>query len=299
MNKIRFFLITSIALSMILTTEFYDLNHNGLWDPGEDLINNKQNKFITIGGSVTEVVFKLGLGASVVGVDASSSFPKRVKDLPQVGYHRSISSEGILSMMPTKIIATTDMGPPVAVKQIKNSGVDVEIYNSPKSIDDIINLIDDIAILFDVKKNANLVKDQMYAFKQEIDNICLKYKKPPKVAFFMNPSTGSYSAAGANTNANYLIELIGGVNVFKNDFHRYQKVSKEQILKYNPDLILVASYSKKESASFHFLNGLEFQSLKSVKKDNVIDIKMSDLTMGPSFVSNALSILNKVKIDSK
>ena len=42
----------------------------------------------------------------VWAVDQSSTIPKKVKDLPQVGYIRSISSEGILSMFPTKILTS-------------------------------------------------------------------------------------------------------------------------------------------------------------------------------------------------
>ena len=301
MNYNKVFIVILIGVTTLLNANtFKDSNNNGKWDPGEDLINiYKNDKLVTIGGSVTEVVFQLGLGGLVIAVDQSSTFPARVKDLPQVGYHRYISSEGVLSMMPTKIIATTDMGPAVAVEQIKNSGVNVQIYNSPNSIDDIIKLIDKIAMLFNVEEQADIVKARISSIKDVIDRKASNYKSKPKMAFFMNPATGSYSAAGAGTNANYLIDFLGGVNVFSKDFDRYQKVNKEQILKYNPDIILVASYSPAEKASLHFMDGDEFKSLKCVKEKNVIDITMSDLTMGPSFAPNALSIIKKVSIDKK
>ena len=42
------------------------------------------NRLVTIGGSVTDIVFALGEGDLVVAVDQSSTLPKKVKDLPQV-----------------------------------------------------------------------------------------------------------------------------------------------------------------------------------------------------------------------
>ena len=284
----------------IIDRNFNDLNNNKSWDPGEDLLGlNKSNKFVTIGGSVTEIVFLLGYGQNIIAVDQSSTFPEKVKDLPQVGYIRNISSEGVLSMLPTRIFSTTAMGPPNAVNKIKNSGVNVEIFKDPKSIDEINKLIDDIAIKLDFEDGAKRIKDELNQSLELIGNIISKYNKVPKMAFFMNPSTGSYTAAGSNTNANYMILSLGGLNVFLDDFSKYKKVDKEQILKYNPDVIFVANYNPEQRASLHFINNKEFQLLECINKNNIIDIEMSDLTMGPSFPSNMLSILKRINIDFK
>tara|TARA_B100000427_G_scaffold229501_1_gene192741 strand:- start:227 stop:1084 length:858 start_codon:yes stop_codon:yes gene_type:complete len=256
-----------------------------------------QDRIISIGGSVTEILFELGLGDLVVAVDQSSTFPKEVKDLPQVGYIRAISSEGVLSMNPTKIITTTDIGPPNAIKQIKDSGINTQIFDSPKNIEDIVALIIEVSNLFEAKDKASIAIKEIYKIKDSIKNLASGYAYKPKVAFFMSPSNGSYTAAGSGTNANYLIELIGGNNIFSNDFKRYQKVNKEEILKYDPDIILVASHYPGEKSSSHFTEEPIFKSLSCIKKKNVINISMSDLTMGPSFVSNALSIAKRVNID--
>ena len=113
----------------------------------------------------------------------------------------------------------------------------------------------------------------------------------------MNPSAGSYNAAGSGTIADNLMNLIGGDNVFANDFKRYQKVDKEQIIKYNPDIILVASHYPGQRVSDHFTEAEEFRSLNAVKHNNVIDITMSNLTMGPSFLDGVVTIIDRVNID--
>ena len=57
-------------------------------------------RIVTVGGAATEIVFALERGDDVVGVDLSSTFPESVRDLPQVGYVRSISAEGVLALEP-------------------------------------------------------------------------------------------------------------------------------------------------------------------------------------------------------
>ena len=69
-----------------------------------------KERIITIGGTATELVFALGAGEKVVAVDQSSVFPEEIKSLPQIGYIRAISAEGVLALKPTKIITTSEIG---------------------------------------------------------------------------------------------------------------------------------------------------------------------------------------------
>ena len=258
---------------------------------------SENHRIVSIGGSVTETVFELGLGNLVVAVDISSTLPYHVKDLPQVGYIRKISSEGVLSMMPTKILTTSEIGPPNAVKQIQGSEVDVKIYNSPKTIEEITSLINAISNEFNVRSKAKKINDEIYSVIDSIKNISSTFKRAPRIAFFLNPSSGSFNAAGQGTNADYLIKLIGGINVFSSDFKKYQKVSKEQILQYNPDILIVSTHFPNQNASIHFQNNKEFIYLKALETDNLIEVSISSLSMGPSFASGVLSILKRINID--
>jgi len=104
------------------------------------IFGEKTERIISIGGCVTETVFALNQGEKVVAVDISSTIPNKVKKLPQVGYIRAISSEGILSMSPDYILTTTDIGPPKVVEQLRKSGVKMEIFKSPHSVGEIIDL---------------------------------------------------------------------------------------------------------------------------------------------------------------
>ena len=294
------YILIYLSIVFALDKDFDDVNANGVWDPGEDLlISSKLDKFITIGGSVTEVIFNLGFGNSIIAVDQSSTFPEKVKDLPEIGYVRMISSERVLSKFPKKIFSSKDLAPKTAVKQFQESPVDFKIYNAPKNIMGIYNLIDQLSSDLNVQDLGVILKDKIKSDVASIDNISSQFKRKPKIAFFMNPTAGSYVAAGSGTVANYLIDLIGGKNIFSDEFNSYQKVSKESIFMKNPDIIMVAAHNSGQSPLDHFSKISEFKTLKAVRKNNIIEISMSDLTMGTSFASNALSIIKRLNYDSK
>ena len=55
---------------------------------------------IAIGGDVTEIVYALGQGYRLLARDATSTYPAAARALPDVGYMRRLSAEGVLSFAP-------------------------------------------------------------------------------------------------------------------------------------------------------------------------------------------------------
>ncbi|RYE82810.1 MAG: hemin ABC transporter substrate-binding protein, partial [Myxococcales bacterium] len=92
-------------------------------------------RLVTVGGAITEIVYALGLGGEVVAADTSSIFPPEATKLPQVGYQRALSAEGVMALKPTLVLASHDAGPPVALEQIKAAGVEVVVIPGPPTIE--------------------------------------------------------------------------------------------------------------------------------------------------------------------
>ena len=59
-------------------------------------------RIVSLDGTTTEILFSLGLGKYIVGRDISSYYPKEANNISSVGYKYRLSSEGILSLKPTK-----------------------------------------------------------------------------------------------------------------------------------------------------------------------------------------------------
>ena len=78
-------------------------------------------RIVSLNGSTTEILFALDVGDRVVGCDASSTYPKGIREkLPSVGYQYGLNAEGILSLKPTLVIGREDVRPPL--KLLNNFG---------------------------------------------------------------------------------------------------------------------------------------------------------------------------------
>ena len=69
-------------------------------------------RLVTLGGSITEIVYALGAEAQLVGTDSTSFYPPAAAKTPKVGYFRQLSAEGILSLRPDAMVAAQEKARP-------------------------------------------------------------------------------------------------------------------------------------------------------------------------------------------
>lgn len=192
-------------------------------------------RLVTLGGAATEIVFELGAGSEVVGVDQSSRYPEQVRELPNVGYVRAISAEGVLALEPTLVVATSDLGPPNAVAQLQATGVrllTVDAPDSPESLYNAVTLIGETLSRRETAERLNTHLRERFAARTEI-------VEPPRVVFLMQtPGVGELTAAGRQTKADAVIALAGGRNVVQSHLG-YRALSAEALLMLDPEVILV------------------------------------------------------------
>ena len=81
------------------------------------------SRIAAIGGSITEIVYALGEEGHLVARDSTSRYPTAAMALPDVGYMRQLSAEGVLSVNPSGILALHGSGPKEAVDVLKKSSV--------------------------------------------------------------------------------------------------------------------------------------------------------------------------------
>ena len=81
------------------------------------------SRILSVGGDVTEILYALGAGNRIVGVDTTSQFPAEALKKKSVGYMRALSSEGVISVGATVMLASEGSGPPEVVKTLKTTSV--------------------------------------------------------------------------------------------------------------------------------------------------------------------------------
>lgn len=200
---------------------------------------SKPLRVVSVGGALTEIVYALNAEAQLVGVDTTSLYPEAATKLPQVGYQRQLSAEGILSLKPDLVLLTEEAGPPAVLEQIQAAGTQVVKLPSEYSADGVLKKIEGVAkALHKTEAGAALSA----SFSKDLAAVQSQFaaNSSPKVVFLLSMGKGSPMAAGNNTAASAMIALAGGKNAFSDTHTGYKPVSTEAMIAANPDLLLIS-----------------------------------------------------------
>ena len=198
----------------------------------------KTSRIVTLSGTITEIVFALGASDQVVGVDASSSYPQAVNEMPKVSYHRRLSAEGVLSLAPTLVIATSEAGPPAAIEHLRSAGVELLILPHEPTVESALAKIELIATTLGASKTGETLIARIQA------QLALARSSHPtqtakiKVLFIYARGQGTLNVAGRATGADTIIELAGGVNAVQG-YAGYKPLTSEAVIAAAPDVILL------------------------------------------------------------
>lgn len=195
-------------------------------------------RVLAIGGAVTEIVYALGEQDRLVGRDSTSSYPPEATALPDVGYIRALSPEGVLSVKPDLILARENNGPREAVEVLKSTGVrwvDVPDTFTLAGIDENITII---ARELGVKEKGEALKRKVAEDIARARKHLASVENRRKVMFVLALTDDKVNASGTGTAASNIIELAGAENVIS-EFEGYNQISNEAVINAAPDVILM------------------------------------------------------------
>ncbi|KAE9540379.1 hemin ABC transporter substrate-binding protein [Ursidibacter maritimus] len=203
-----------------------------------------QERIVSIGGDVTEIIYALNAEQQLIGRDSTSIIPERAKSLPDVGYMRQLNTEGILALKPNKIIATEIAQPSVVLEQLKAAGVTVEQVPFKNTAEGVIEKITRIGELLNRKSEAVALSEKFTNEMKTVENS----PRDVKVLFVMTRSGNSQMVAGTDTVPDSAIKLVGAKNAMSNAA-RFVPISQEGVIAANPDLIVLTSLGVKNLGS--------------------------------------------------
>jgi iron complex transport system substrate-binding protein len=199
-----------------------------------------KERVVSIGGAVTEIIYALGEEDKLVGADTSSVYPEAATRLPQVGYQRQISAEGVLSLQPTIVLAMAEAGPPAALEQIESAGVKIIKVNGEHSLEGARAKIRQIAAVLNVEAKGEELIEKLDADWQAAQPCVESLSPKPKVLFIYARGAGAPQVAGRNTAAAAMIEFAGGQNAVL-EFENFKPLTSEALVEMQPDAILLTS----------------------------------------------------------
>ena len=207
----------------------------------EDMQKVDSSKLVAIGGAVTEIVYALGEGGRLVARDSTSTFPEEAVKLPDVGYMRQLSPEGVIAVNPTAILAVEGSGPADALAVLKSAGIPFETVPEGYDRAAILKKIDVVGKFLGVEDKAKELEAQVGA---DLDAAIADAAKRPeterkRVLFILSFQNGRVMAAGGHTAADGIIGLAGAINATEGSFDGYKPLTDEAIIKAKPDVVMV------------------------------------------------------------
>ncbi|ANQ23830.1 hemin receptor [Vibrio natriegens] len=196
------------------------------------------NRIISAGSSITELLIALGAKDQLVAVDVTSRKYNRDEALPQVGYHRQLSAEGLMALEPTHLIGSNEMGPENTLTLLKSGGIKVETVPSGDTEEDLFSRIDKIAQITGTQDKAKSLKASI---DEQLNNIkSRELSHSPKVLFAMLTKGRPATIAGDKTTIDVIINLAGAQNPAKPEMSSYKPLTPEAIVEMQPDFLLVS-----------------------------------------------------------
>ncbi|HEY3984225.1 heme/hemin ABC transporter substrate-binding protein [Cedecea sp.] len=254
-------------------------------------------RLVIAGGSLTELVYALGVGSQVVGVDETTTWPPETEKLPHTGPWMQLSSESILSLRPTTFITWQDAGPQIALEQLRKMKVNVLMLpRVPATVEQMYENIQTLANVLDRQQQG---QELVVSLRHRLEAVAKSSAlKPHSVsAMFILSAGGSVpQVAGAGSVADAILKMAGANNIARH--RQYQSYSTEATIAANPDVIVATTQMTKGNPDvLKAIPGITHTSAWKNKRIVIIDRALI-LGMGPRIAEAAEQLHHQFWPDS-
>jgi iron complex transport system substrate-binding protein len=205
---------------------------------GRKVLIKDASRILCIGGDVTEITYALGAGARITAVDTTSQYPPQaLKEKASVGYMRALSSEGVISVGATLVLASERAGPSEVVKTLKASTVPYVEVPDEFSPEGLVKKIRLIARAIGNEAEGERMAEKVTAGFASLAQLRAKVARPVRALFVLSVQNGRIMIGGQGTSADAILKLAGADNVAAG-VSGFRPVGDEAILELAPEVIV-------------------------------------------------------------
>lgn len=195
-------------------------------------------RVVTLGGAVTEIAVALGAEDQLIARDSTSTHPASVLELPDVGYVRALSPEGVLSVAPDLILSVDGAGPAETIAVLEAAGVEFVTMPDDPTPQGVLDKIDAVAMALRLPDAGAALKAEVEDGLNAAQARAEAVTERKRVLFVLSLQGGRVMAGGEGSSAEGIIRLAGGVNA-ATGFQGYKQMTDEAVIAAAPDLILM------------------------------------------------------------
>lgn len=243
-------------------------------------------RVVSLTPSATEIIAALGGTSLLVGVDEYSTYPPEAASLPEVGSFMFPNIEAIVALKPTLVVVDDIHGK--AAGALHDAGI-ATVACAMHALPDVKSALEVVGARIGKAAEA---KRAIHEIDSALDAAAAKRPaKRLKVLAIIDREAGGLGglvAGGPGSWIDELLAVVGAQNILASSSVRYPKISREEILRGAPDVILDLSFAARASTK-------EWNEIDApaVKTGRVVALDEPYLVAPSPRVKDALDVLAK------
>ena len=259
--------------------------------------NIKYERVASINLSSDEMITALLPENRIVGLSGKINEDKDMSNISNIAkkYPKIEKNlETLLNLNPDLVI-TADWIDNSTIQSIKDAGIEVFIYKTPKSYAEQREVLLTLGKVLDEEdKSKELVKDMDERLNKVQEKIkALSLKNKPKIMLYTPYETTS----DEKTSFNDIVNLISGINpVVGSGVNSFEKISKEKVIELDPDVIIVPVWTSEinnEEFFRYLLDDPSFQDIKAIKNKQVYGIPYKKISPSSQYMIGGIEEMAK------
>lgn len=198
-------------------------------------VTEEPERIVSFGPGITEMLFSLGLGDKVVGVDDFSDYPEEALEKAKVGNAWSPSIEAVVELEPDLVLTVDSVQ---FISDLESLGYTYFVLDP----DDIYGIVDNIRLVGNVTGKVTEGEQLAGDIEQVIADVTglVKDASRPKIFFIVDATDPNMPyTAGPDSFIDGIINMAGGENIAAGAATEWPQFSIEEIVDANPDIIVV------------------------------------------------------------
>ena len=238
------FLKKGIALSLICLLGFGVMGCSNNSGELKESLKKENGEEIVVATSVAVTEILDELGVKISGVPTSSyDLPESTKDAVKVGNPMNPDLEIIKSLNPDVVVSVDTLGEDYK-KLFTDNNIPSEFIDLT-TLEGLKTSISTLGERFNKKEKANEILNELKVKEDEFSNLSKEEKKDVLLVF---AAPGSMMIATPSSYIGNLVDKVGANNIVKDDKKPFVSYSNEEIVKLNPDMVLVMTHGMPEQA---------------------------------------------------
>jgi iron complex transport system substrate-binding protein len=198
-------------------------------------------RIISLAPNLTEVLFYVGAGEQIIGVDEYSNYPEEAKSIIRVNNHAAANYELILSLKPDLVVAWESGNGEQIIGRMKELGLPIFVVETRK-----MNAIPELFTrLGRLTGHDEMAEQRAQDFSQRLNGLRETFGGQTDVRVFYQIWNDPFITLNGEHLVSDVIDLCGGVNVFSEAIPLVPYVNIEAIMDADPQVIIASGSSEK------------------------------------------------------